>query len=130
MTLIKPILVLAFLGLLLWGFRHRSSVGIKAGIKMVAVGLTGFAIAAVVYPHITQRMADLVGVTRGTDLVLYTLVIVFGFAQAGTYLRFRTLEVRMARIVRMKAIQDAVREGGLPAGQAPGPFSPQPRADA
>jgi hypothetical protein len=119
LTLIKPILVIGILGLLLWGFRHRSSVGIKAGIKVVAVGLTAVAIATVVYPNITQQLADLVGVTRGTDLVLYTLVIVFGFAQAGTYFKFRALEVRMARLVRMKAIQDAVDQGGLPGAHQP-----------
>jgi hypothetical protein len=119
LTLIKPILVLGILGLLLWGFRHRSRVGIRAGIKVVAVALTAVAIATVVYPNITQQVADLVGVTRGTDLVLYTLVIVFGFAQAGTYFKFRAMEVRMARIVRMKAIQDAVREYGPPGSIQP-----------
>ena len=114
MSLIKPILVAGILGVLFWAFRHRSRVGIRAGIKVLAIALTASAIAAVIYPNITQQLANLVGVTRGTDLVLYTLVIVFGFAQAGTYFRFRALEIRMARLVRMKAIQDAVRADGMP----------------
>ena len=119
MTLIKPILVLGFLALLLWGFRNRSKVGIRAGIKVLGIGLTAVAIAAVVYPNITQRLADLVGVTRGTDLVLYTLVIVFGFAQAGTYFKFRAMEVRVAEMVRTRAIQDSIRDEGPPGAIQP-----------
>jgi hypothetical protein len=84
----------------------------------VAIVLGAAAIAAVADPGITQRLADVAGVKRGTDLVLYILVIVFGFAQAGTYFKFREIEIRMAKVVRLKAIQDALREDGPPGRQA------------
>jgi hypothetical protein len=114
MNLIKILLVVAFLGALIWAFRNRGRVGIRAGARLVLVLLTAVAIASVINPNLPQGAADLVGVTRGTDLVLYVLVIVFVLTSAGIYFRFRELERRLVDVVRASAVQNAISAQGLP----------------
>lgn len=114
MNAIKPLLIICFLGLVLWAFRYRSRVGLRAGIRLVTLVLATAAIASVIDPHLTQDLADAVGVARGTDLVLYALVVFFAFSAVGVFFRFRELEQRMAQVVRSVAIHEALAEGGPP----------------
>jgi hypothetical protein len=58
----------------------------------------------VLRPSDTSWLAHKLGVGRGTDLVLYLLVVAFGFFAANTYLRFRTLEKRFTDLVRAVAL--------------------------
>ncbi len=118
MELIKVLLLVAFLGLLLWAFRNRRRVGLRAGARVLLIALTAFASASVIDTGIPQRLADLVGVTRGTDLVLYTLVVVFAMTSAGLYFRCRDIELRIAEIARVVALHDAISADGPP--EAPG----------
>ena len=120
MTPIKGILLASILGLLIWAFRYRSRVGMRAGIKLGGILLAGIGVAAVVDPGLTQTLANAVGVTRGTDLMLYLLVIVFAFTQAGSYFRFRDFEIRFAKYVRAAALSEAVARDGLPGVLSPG----------
>ena len=57
-------------------------------------------------------VAQLVGVQRGTDLMLYGLIVAFVFVTISSYLRFREQELRFARLARAVALSNA---------QAPGP---------
>jgi hypothetical protein len=116
MNPIKYVLISCFIALLAWAFRHRAKVGIRAGVRAVAVALTALAIVSVMQPDITQRAADLVGVTRGTDLLLYCLIVVFMMTTVGMYFRFKELERRIAQIVRANALRDSVSS---PAGSRP-----------
>jgi hypothetical protein len=118
MTLIKLILICGFLVLSLWAFRYRARVGIRAGVRLSLVAIVAAAIICVADPDVTQVLANAVGVTRGTDLVLYVLVVVFAFTAAGTYFRFRDIELRLARAVRAQAIRDALAADGQPTGSA------------
>lgn len=58
----------------------------------------------VLRPADTSWLAHKLGVGRGTDLVLYLLVVAFGCFAANTYLRFRTLERRFTDLVRSVAL--------------------------
>lgn len=49
----------------------------------------------------------LVWVRRGTDLMLYALVMAFSFTTLSTYMRFKDLELRYARIARALALEGA-----------------------
>ncbi len=118
MHLIKVILVVAVIVCALLAFRNRNRVGMRAGARISALLLTAFAIASIVDTDIPQTVANHVGVTRGTDLILYALVIVFAATTAGSYLRSRELERRIATVVRVSAIRDSVLAGGLPGGGA------------
>jgi small membrane protein len=124
MTAIKILLVLSFLGLSVWAFRNRSRVGLRAGIRLLVVVLVALAVASILQPDIPQKAADFLGVTRGTDLVLYVLAVSFAATSVGTYFRFREQERRLVQIVRAAAIRDAVLLQGLPGSddRASGPL--------
>jgi hypothetical protein len=114
MTWIKILLIVSFLSLLAWGFRHRAHVGLRAGLRLAAIALTGAAIASVINPDLTTSAANLVGVARGTDLVLYLFIVIFIATSIGTYFRFREQDRRLVEVVRASAIREAVLSQGLP----------------
>jgi small membrane protein len=115
MNLIKLVLILSFLSLAIWAFRNRSRVGLRAGARLLALILTTAAIVSVLQPNVTQDIADVLGVTRGTDLILYGMTVVFALTSIGTYFRFREQELRIAELVRASAIRDAILSQGIPA---------------
>jgi hypothetical protein len=125
MHLIKIVLVVAVLVVVLVAFRNRYRVGIRAGARLAALALAAFAIASIVDTNIPQSLANALGVTRGTDLILYTLVIVFAMTATGFYLRTREIERRLALVVRSSAIRDAVLAAGMP-GDGPSDAFPDP----
>ena len=114
MIVIKPLLVLAFLALFVWAFRNRARVGMRAGFKVAGVLLTGFAIAAIVDPTLTQTLAHALGVALGVDLLVYGLVVVFAFTTIAGYFRYRDLDSRLAEVVRSHAISEAIEADGMP----------------
>lgn len=117
MSVIKAILVLAIVVVALWALRHRDRVGLRAGGRLLLLAVGALGVLSVAIPDITQRAADAVGVQRGTDLVLYGLIITFAFTSASLYFRQRDLENRFATLTRALAIHQAVAPediAGLP----------------
>ena len=123
-TGIKAILVIAIVLLALWALRHRENVGLRAGGRLLLLCVGALAVLSVAFPSITQGAADAVGVARGTDLVLYALIVTFVFTTASLYFRQRDLENRQAALVRALAIHQAVGPEDLGAPIA------QPAADS
>jgi small membrane protein len=117
MIAIKIVLILAIVGMF-WAFRNRSRVGLRAGARVAVILLGVLAAVSIVQPSVAQRAADELGVTRGTDLLLYLLVMVFAATSLGFYFRFRELERRLADLTRAQAIREAVSVQGMPHGQA------------
>lgn len=105
--LIQYILVVAAIGLLILFLRKRGTSRAAAGVKMAFAVFVAFGIYAVVRPHDTQVVANWLGVGRGTDLLLYALVVVFTFATLNSYLRFKEMELRYARLARAIAMRQA-----------------------
>ena len=70
------------------------------------------AIVSVLYPKLLTHVASWVGVGRGTDLVLYALVVAFLSFTVTTYLRFRDLETNYTRLARKIALSEARRASG------------------
>jgi hypothetical protein len=62
---------------------------------------------AVLRPNDTTVVAHWLGVDRGTDLMLYALIVAFSFSTLNTYLRFKDLELRYARLARAIALEGA-----------------------
>ncbi|MDQ2838974.1 MAG: DUF2304 domain-containing protein [Actinomycetota bacterium] len=114
MNLIKILLIVSFLSLMTWAFRNRNRVGLRASLRLALLLLTAIAIASIIDPGLTQSVANVVGVTRGTDLILYLLVVIFTLTAIGTYFRFREQERRLIRVVRDSAIRDAILTQGIP----------------
>jgi hypothetical protein len=105
--LIQYALVASSIGLLVLFLRRRGSTRTAAGTKLAFVLFVVFGIYAVLRPNDVQAVASWVGVGRGTDLLLYALVVVFTFATLNAYLRFKELELRYARLARAIALQHA-----------------------
>ncbi len=52
-------------------------------------------------------LANWLGVRRGADLITYALIIAFVFTTMSTYLRFKELELKYARLARAVALDGA-----------------------
>jgi len=66
-----------------------------------------FAVWSILVPSVWNHIARLVGVGRGTDMVLYALVVAFLSFTLTTYLRFRDLETRYTTLARRLALDEA-----------------------
>ena len=72
----------------------------------VMVGLAA-AVASVLSPDIVTWLAEKVGVGRGTDLLLYGLVIAFMLVSVVLFRRIAELEHRYVTLARALAIREA-----------------------
>lgn len=66
-----------------------------------------FAVWSILFPSVWDRIAKLVGVGRGTDMVLYALVVAFLSFTLTTYVRFRDFEARYTKLARRQALDEA-----------------------
>ena len=74
------------------------------------IGLMLFAALAVwsiLFPSVWNQIARMVGVGRGTDMVLYALVVAFLSFTLTTYVRFRDFEARYTKLARRLALDEA-----------------------
>ncbi|MGQ0840539.1 DUF2304 domain-containing protein [Actinokineospora sp.] len=105
--LIQYVLLVASVLLLTLFLRKRGSAQTAAGTKLAFVVFVLFGAYAVLRPGDVQVVAGWLGVGRGTDLLLYAVVVVFTFATVNAYLRFKELELRYARLARAIALRNA-----------------------
>jgi small membrane protein len=111
MNWIQVLLIAAVVSLLVFLLRSRKSAQSRAWVK---VGYLAFILAgvyAVLRPDDTTVVANWVGVDRGTDLMVYALVIAFAFTTLSAYMRFKDLELRYARLARAIALEGAKKPG-------------------
>ncbi len=108
--LIQIFLIVAALGLLVVLLRSRTSARTRAWKKLILIALTAVAVASILRPELTQRAANVVGVGRGTDLLLYLLTAVFLYVVVGFYLRFRDVERQLTVLARQLALDEAGHE--------------------
>jgi hypothetical protein len=77
---------------------------------VVAALLAG--VVAVIYPNGLTKVAVAVGVGRGTDLLLYIMVVTFMLVSVVLFRRLDDLERRYVALARTVAIRDALKDGG------------------
>jgi hypothetical protein len=109
MSWIKVLLIASALLVLVVLFRHRNRVLLRAGTRVAAVVLFLLAVVSIANPDIPQEVAQRVGVVRGTDLLLYLLVVVFTLTTLGLFFRLRETDYRVHQLARALAIQEALR---------------------
>lgn len=107
--MIKVLLLLAGAALVMFFVTNRRKARAKAGVKIGFVLFVVFMVYAVLRPDDLTWIANRLGVQRGTDLVLYALVMGFAFVTVSTWVRFREQELRYARLARTIALSRAVR---------------------
>jgi len=107
MPVIQILLVIAVVVIFIFFLRHHGTTRTAAGFKVGFALFVAFGLTAVLWPSGVSKAAKLVGVGRGTDLLLYALVVAFAFYSINTYLRFKEVDLRCARLVRAMALRDA-----------------------
>lgn len=67
----------------------------------------------IVYPGISTRIANTVGIGRGVDFITYSLLVAFLWAHYQHYLRYKRVENEVTMLVRELAISRASRPDGV-----------------
>ena len=88
---------------LLRGRGARTQAVRRLGLMLFAA----VAVWSILVPNVWNQIARLVGVGRGTDMVLYALVVAFLSFTLTTYVRFRDLEARYTKLARRLALDEA-----------------------
>ena len=107
MNWIQGLLITSIIALLVYLLRSRRNAQSRAWVKVGYLVFVMAAVYAVLRPNDTTVVAHWLGVDRGTDLMLYALIIAFSFSTLSTYLRFKDLELRYARLARAVALEGA-----------------------
>ncbi|KDE99435.1 membrane protein [Mycolicibacterium aromaticivorans JS19b1 = JCM 16368] len=107
MNWIQVLLIAAVIALLVYLLRSRTNAKAKAWVKVGYVLFVVLAIYAILRPDDTTVLANFLGVRRGADLITYALIIAFVFTTLSTYLRFKELELKYARLARAVALEGA-----------------------
>jgi hypothetical protein len=106
MVLIQVVLIAVVILVVARLFRSRGARA-QAIRRIGLVVFAAFAAVSILFPELWSRVARVVGVGRGTDLVLYALVIAFLSFTVTTYLRYRELENNYTRLARRIALSEA-----------------------
>jgi hypothetical protein len=105
--IIKWLLVPGIVLAVVYGLRARSSLRGQARRKILAALTVVVGALAVLFPSLLQTAADWVGVTRGTDLLLYGLALLIIYVVGSASVRFREQEARMVLLARQVALSEA-----------------------
>ena len=105
----------------------RSAAGARhqAIRRILLLGFVVFAAATVLFPQALTEVANLVGVGRGADLLLYAMVIAFLGYITTSYRRMSRMEDRIAQLSRQLALSTVVSPE--PPGIGGGVKSPKDR---
>ena len=103
---IKVILLVAISSVALIGLRAPRGARHLALRRVALIAFVLFAVASVLFPDVWNALANLVGVGRGTDLLLYVLIVVFLGYMATSYMRFRGMESQITQLSRQIALDE------------------------
>ena len=102
---------------------RRHSVRTQAGRKLLVLGFLVIAIAAIIVPDALTDLANILGVGRGADLLLYLMAVGFVYATLDTRLRISDLDDRVAAVIQDLALLRA--ELAAPRNPSEGPGEPE-----
>jgi small membrane protein len=117
------LLLMAGTGVLVLAFVRRWDAAHTRAWKRLA--FFAFVVAnvyAVLRPQDVTWVANRLGVGRGTDLVLYLLVVAMAFMTLNTFMRFRSLEKKLTDLARTVAVNDGQRVNNDRFGEEPVPI--------
>ncbi len=80
---------------------------VRAWKRMLLAVFILMMVTAILLPDTTTRLAHVVGVGRGADLLLYLLAIAFVFFVFNVYVKFQQQRNQMYNLARKVAIADA-----------------------
>lgn len=117
MIAVQLLLVGAFLGLFFLALRSRTAHGVSASKKLGFLLFMLLVVVAVLSPALVSDVANLVGVGRGTDLVLYLLAVVVCFYVVNDYLRAQDSRAQLHKLARRIAVLEALERYGIAASR-------------
>ena len=108
--LIKVVLLLSVVVVTAMLTRSTAGVRHQAVRRLLLVGFVVLAATAILFPRVMTQVAQLLGVGRGADLLLYGLTVVFLGYVAASYRRMRELEQQVTTLARELALRAAVHD--------------------
>src|SRR5687767_15157504 len=104
MVNIKIILLIPLLLLII---TFLPKLGNRTFYRLSLIGISALGILFVLFPTVTDRLAHLVGVGRGADLVTYLFIVFFFLAGIIMYSKLRKIEAEQTILARKISIQNA-----------------------
>ncbi|WP_372733992.1 DUF2304 domain-containing protein [Nocardioides sp.] len=105
--IIKVLLVVALAAAALVALRGRRTALNLLIRRALTLGVIAAGVFAVLMPDTVTEVANLLGVGRGADLVLYLLCVTFLFVSIGLYLRLSEMHDRYVELARKMALHEA-----------------------
>lgn len=103
---IQLLLIAGILGIALWLVMKRGAKQLAVR-RLLTIAFAVFAVFAVMVPSLMSRLANLVGVGRGADLLLYATVVVLLGMIAVQEARAKNEEKRTTYLARRLALDEA-----------------------
>lgn len=107
MLLIQILLLLAIGGIALLLNRSTADARHQAIRRLLLLAFVLVAALSVMFPQWLSRVANLIGVGRGADLLLYALVIAFLSYIASSHRRANRLSAQITSLTRELALAEA-----------------------
>lgn len=118
---VQLVLVIAVVLVSLALMRGGSNARHLAIRRIMLVLFSCVAVLSIFVPELLTWVARMLGIGRGTDLVLYGLIVSFLVFMATTYQRFRQMESMMTKLSRRIALDEVAAPGSVTSGEAPAP---------
>lgn len=113
LIIVQIVLVIAVLLVSLALMRGGSNARHLAVRRILLMMFAVAAALSVFFPEALTRVATFLGIGRGTDLVLYGVVVSLFVFMATTYQRFRHSETALTKLSRRIAIDEAEKPGEI-----------------
>ena len=104
---IQIALIVLILAIAVYALQNRKAIRLQAGKKLLPLVFVVASAVSIIRPAVLTDIAHEVGVGRGTDLLLYVLIVAFVFGTVSTYLRFKDYESQLVKLARRLAIAEA-----------------------
>jgi hypothetical protein len=106
-----PIQAILVTLLLLIGGIYVTTLSSRLVSRLAVLGLLGAGVLFVINPDLTTRLAHIVGVGRGTDLLLYLFCVASITVFLKLYKKNRTVEEKLTEVARQVALLGAQGPG-------------------
>lgn len=103
--IIKALLIGAFIVIALILLRPGGSARTQAIRTITLLALLAAAVYAVLFPGVVNELAQVVGVGRGTDLLLYAFIIVFIANALAAVRKRRAQDMQITKLARQIALR-------------------------
>ncbi|GBD36863.1 hypothetical protein HRbin36_01991 [bacterium HR36] len=109
MTVFQWIAVPVLFGFLVWDIWHFGKGPLTTGSRLMRMTLWLTAALAILRPNWVQRIAEMLGIGLGANLVLYLFALAFLWTSFFLYARIVRLRQDITEVVRQLAISQARR---------------------